>query len=134
MRDEKRTYLSLPPRMAPVKCSILTVMNSQEFTPVVESLRKNLVKKGISCKVDDGNQTIGKRYARTDEIGIPFGITVDKETLTDDSVTLREIESTKQIRVPIRELVTLVQDLIEGEITFLDIIAQNKFPEFALKE
>ena len=44
-------------------------------------LGKGLVKKGISCKVDDGNVSIGKRYARTDEIGIPFGITIDKETL-----------------------------------------------------
>jgi len=40
-------------------------------------LKKDLTKIGVSCKVDDGNATIGKRYARTDEIGIPFGITVD---------------------------------------------------------
>jgi len=45
--------------------------------------------------VDDGNASIGKRYARTDEIGIPFGITVDKDTLVNDSVTLREINSTR---------------------------------------
>lgn len=95
MRDEKRTYLSLKPKIAPVKCSILTVQNSSEFVPVINDLRTALTKKGISCKVDDGNQSIGKRYARTDEIGIPFGITVDKDTLNDNSVTLREIESTR---------------------------------------
>ena len=55
----------------------------------------NLVKRGISCKIDDGNESIGKRYARTDEVGIPFGVTVDKETLTENSVTLREIDSTR---------------------------------------
>ena len=43
----------------------------------------------ISCKVDDTGQSIGKRYARTDEIGIPFGITVDYQTLEENSVTLR---------------------------------------------
>lgn len=56
---------------------------------------QGLVKKSISSKIDDGNASIGKRYARTDEIGIPFGITIDKDTLKDDSITLREIESTK---------------------------------------
>jgi glycyl-tRNA synthetase len=55
----------------------------------------------ISCKTDNSGVTIGKKYARTDEIGIPFGITVDKDTLTERSVTLREIETTKQIRIPV---------------------------------
>jgi len=54
-----------------------------------------LTKKNISSRVDDGNQSIGKRYARTDELGIPFAITIDKDSLTDESVTLREIESMK---------------------------------------
>ena len=53
------------------------------------------MKKGISSKVDDGNVSIGKRYARTDEIGIPFGITMDKDTILQESVTLREINSTR---------------------------------------
>ncbi|MFO0131470.1 MAG: hypothetical protein ACK52J_02780 [bacterium] len=61
MRDEKRTYFSLPPKIAPFKCSILTVLNSPEFSPIVEKLSfililgMNLVKRGISCKIDDGN-------------------------------------------------------------------------------
>ena len=50
---------------------------------------------GISCKTDNAGVALGKKYARTDEIGIPFAITVDKETLTAKSVTLREIETTK---------------------------------------
>ena len=50
---------------------------------------------GISNKCDNSGVTIGKKYARTDEIGIPFGITVDKDTLTERTVTLREIETTK---------------------------------------
>ena len=45
MRDEKRTYLSFPPRMAPVKCSILTIMNSPEFTPTVETISTNIIKR-----------------------------------------------------------------------------------------
>ncbi len=55
----------------------------------------SLKKMGISCRCDYSGVTIGKKYARTDEIGIPFGITVDKDTITERTVTLREIETTK---------------------------------------
>lgn len=54
--------------------------------------------------MDDTGQSIGKRYARTDEIGIPFGITVDYQTLEEHSVTLRELHTMKQLRVPIADL------------------------------
>lgn len=54
----------------------------------------------ITCKVDDTGQSIGKRYARTDEIGIPFGITIDFQTLDEKTVTLRELFTMKQLRVP----------------------------------
>lgn len=55
----------------------------------------------ISSKVDATGQTIGKRYARTDEIGIPFAITIDFDTLTDKTVTLRELLTLKQVRIPV---------------------------------
>lgn len=59
------------------------------------NLASSLKKLGISCKTDNTGVSLGKKYARTDEIGIPFAITVDKETITTQSVTLREIETTK---------------------------------------
>ena len=71
-----------------------------------------LIKAGISNKVDDTGVTVGKRYARTDECGIPFAITVDFDTLKDDTVTLRDLDSMKQIRLPISDLTELVNDLI----------------------
>lgn len=64
-------------------------------------LEVGLTRVGVSSKVDDAGQTIGKRYARTDELGIPFGITIDGETLENDTVTLREILTCKQIRIPV---------------------------------
>jgi glycyl-tRNA synthetase len=54
-----------------------------------------LTRHGLSSKLDDSGTSIGRRYTRTDEIGIPFAITVDNETEKDNSVTLREIETTK---------------------------------------
>ena len=73
-----------------------------------------LIKAGISNKVDDTGVTVGKRYARTDECGIPFAITVDFDTLQDETVTLRDLDSMKQIRLPITEVPRVVNSLIVG--------------------
>lgn len=60
-----------------------------------------LTRSGISSKIDDSGQTIGKRYARTDECGIPFAITVDFDTLSDETVTLRDLHTMKQVRMKV---------------------------------
>ena len=73
-----------------------------------------LIKAGISNKVDDTGVTVGKRYARTDECGIPFAITVDHDTLEDETVTLRDLDSMKQIRLPIKDVSRVVNHLIAG--------------------
>lgn len=65
-----------------------------------------LTRAGVSSKIDDSGSTIGKRYARTDECGIPFAITVDFDTLKDETVTLRDLDTMKQVRMPVRILLT----------------------------
>lgn len=67
------------------------------FSCAAAGLKKN----GVSVKVDDSGGSIGRRYARTDEVGIPFGITVDFDTLKFGTATLRERDSTKQIRASV---------------------------------
>ena len=83
-----------------------------------------LIKAGISNKVDDTGVTVGKRYARTDECGIPFAITVDFDTLKDETVTLRDLDSMKQIRLPISDLTELVNDLITGYSQWSEAVAK----------
>ena len=61
-----------------------------------------MTKGNITSKVDDSGQSIGRRYARTDECGIPFAITIDFDTLADNTVTLRDLDSMKQIRLPVK--------------------------------
>jgi hypothetical protein len=71
---------------------------------------------GISFKVDETGSTIGKRYARTDEIGIPFAITIDKQTTEDGTVTIRERDTTIQIRVALNDVGALIVALVEGKV------------------
>lgn len=84
----------------------------------VQEIKRNLIKNGVSSKVDDSGQTVGKRYARTDECGIPFAITVDFDTLKDDTVTIRQLDTMKQIRLPFVEVAPLINSLRTYMVTW----------------
>ncbi|XP_076248468.1 glycine--tRNA ligase [Calliopsis andreniformis] len=131
--DEKRTYFSLPPVVAPLKCSVLPLSNNEEFVPFVKQLSQNLTKVDVSHKVDDSSGSIGRRYARTDEIAIPFGITIDFDTLkTPHSATLRERDCMGQVRINLDEVPSVVRDLSNGKLTWSEVEA--KYPKFEQQE
>lgn len=124
--DEKRNWLALAPLIAPVKCSVLPLSNKssdlERFEPFLTQLERGLTQNGVSFKRDDSSVAIGRRYARTDEIAIPFGLTVDFETLKDNTATLRERNSTSQIRTNLSELPVLVAKLCNGEVLWDDLV------------
>lgn len=130
--DQKRTYFSFPPAVAPYKVSVLPLIGTEELLKFVEPIRKILVQNGISYKIDDINDSIGRRYARTDEIGVPFGITIDDVTVKDNTVTFRELKSMKQIRVPIDDIGTICRNLSNKIETWEDML--KKYPLFVAKK
>jgi glycyl-tRNA synthetase len=102
VEGRERVVLRLHPRLAPVKVAVLPLV-SKEGMPekareVFDSLRKR-----VGAEYDEGG-SIGKRYRRQDEIGTPWGVTIDGQTMTDDTVTLRDRDSLEQSRVPIEGL------------------------------
>ncbi|XP_078050667.1 glycine--tRNA ligase isoform X2 [Augochlora pura] len=131
--DEKRTYFTLPPVVAPLKCSVLPLSGNDEFVPFVKQLSQNLTKLDVSHKVDDSSGSIGRRYARTDEIAIPFGITIDFDSLkTPHTATLRERDTMGQVRINLDEIPSVVRDLSYGKITWDEVRA--KYPKFEQQE
>merc|ERR1712200_236460 len=131
--DEQRTYFTLPPVIAPLKCSVLPLSNNVEFSPLVTRLSQDLVMNDVSHKVDDSSGSIGKRYARTDEIAIPFGITVDFDSLKEpNTVTLRERDTTSQVRIGVDVVAETVRKLSMGRITWDEVL--QKFPKFEAQE
>lgn len=84
----------------------------------VIDIKKLLVRAGVSCKVDDTGVTVGKRYARTDECGIPFGVTVDHTTLENDTVTVRYLDTMQQVRLPIADLAELILAFSVGHMSW----------------
>lgn len=99
---EVKVVLKLSPAIAPVKVGVLPLMKKdglkEKAREVYEMLREHFV-----CEYDDAG-SIGKRYARADEIGTPFAVTIDYQTLKDGTVTLRDRDTTEQVRVPVSEL------------------------------
>ncbi len=105
-----RVLLRLHPRLAPVKVAVLPLVNKdgqpEKARAIYEELRERM-----TAEFDTGG-SIGKRYRRQDEIGTPWGITVDHQTMEDDTVTLRDRDSLEQIRIPIAQ----VADELEGRL------------------
>lgn len=134
-REGARCLLALRPVVAPIKVSILplTSQSDERFDAFVEDLRLNFSRNGVSCKVDNSSSTIGKKYARTDEIGIPFGVTIDFQSLADNSVTLRERDSMKQIRIPRDDVVNCVSQIVSGNLSWESDIL-SKYPLFTQQE
>lgn len=128
--DEQRTFFSLPATIAPYKCSLLPLSNKPEFQSFIDHLSSSLTTLGVSHKVDTSSGSIGRRYARTDEIAIPYGITIDFDTVKIEphTATLRERDTLVQIRVPIDELSKLVSDLTSDVMTWDS--AMQKYPTF----
>jgi len=116
--DEMRTVFKFKPHMAPYKCAVISLMVKDELETVTNGLIKQLRRANISCKGDDAGVQVGKKYARFDEIGIPFIITVDFDTLKDKTVTIRERDSMKQVRIAQDKIVETVQNLCNGTIEF----------------
>jgi len=99
---DKRTVLKLDPRLAPVKAAVLPLSRNEALSPKARDLAASL-RKSWNVEFDDA-QAIGRRYRRQDEIGTPFCITVDFETLDDQAVTIRERDTMSQERVALDQV------------------------------
>jgi glycyl-tRNA synthetase len=102
VNDEKRTVLRLHPRLAPFQVAVLPLSKKDELMPLAKSIHARLAKRYM-CEFDE-TQAIGRRYRRQDEIGTPYCVTVDFDSLVDGAVTIRERDTTKQERVAIADI------------------------------
>ncbi|MBX4201853.1 glycine--tRNA ligase [Candidatus Saccharibacteria bacterium] len=105
VEGEKRTYLKLPDHLAPVKVAVFPLLkNKPELVAKAKEVHKHLRKEQGGEVMFDDNGNIGKRYRRQDEIGTPHTVTIDFDSLEDDTVTVRNRDTTEQVRHKISEL------------------------------
>ncbi len=105
---EKRTVLRFDPRLSPVKVAVLPLSRNERLSPKAKELAARLRKRWI-VEFDDA-QAIGRRYRRQDEIGTPFCVTVDFDTLEDDAVTVRDRDTMAQDRIPLANIETYLTE------------------------
>jgi len=123
-----RAVLSLPPAIAPYKAAVLPMIhNDKQYQDLTNVLVQKLTNNAISYKVDTSGQSIGKRYCRCDDVGVPFAITIDNISFQDGAVTLRERDSCEQLRVPIDEVATVIAKLVSKQTTWQEV--KGIYPE-----
>ena len=130
--DEQRCVMRFKPAVAPQKCAVLPISSGEEVNAVVDAIAAELMESDLATRIDKSTATVGRRYSRADEIGVPFAVTVDFDTLTNGTVTLRERDSMKQIRLPKSDVTRLVFDFVHGRCTWEEAMA--KYPVVQVKE
>jgi len=111
VEGETRVVLRLPPGISPVDAAVFPLVNDERLVEISKEILRDLRSHGFQVEYDDSG-SIGRRYRRQDEIGTPFCITVDFETLEDDTVTIRFRDTMTQERVPRKELKRRLGELL----------------------
>jgi glycyl-tRNA synthetase len=109
---EARTVLKLHPRLAPYKVAVLPLSKKETLTPLAREVL-GLLQPHMMCDYDE-TQSIGRRYRRQDEIGTPWCVTVDFDSLEDRAVTIRDRDTLEQVRIPIDELVSTLRTRLDA--------------------
>jgi glycyl-tRNA synthetase len=112
VEGRKRTVLRLHPRLAPVKVAVLPLVSKEGMPEKAREIFEQ-VRRRVPAEFDEGG-SIGRRYRRQDEIGTPWGVTVDGQTLEDDTVTLRDRDSLEQVRVPVEGLAERLEEQLDA--------------------
>lgn len=112
-KERENVVLKLHPKLAPIKAAIFPIIKKPEYEKIAKKIFDGLIEN--FNVVYDRSGSIGKRYARNDEIGTPMCITVDDKTPGDESVTIRDRDTTEQVRVKIKGLNNVISKVIRGE-------------------
>ena len=114
IKKEDRLILSISPKLAPVHVGVFPIVSKSDFIKKAKKIKDLLTKNNFSVIYEE-NESIGKRYARADEIGIPIIITIDGQSLEDDTVTIRDRNSWKQIRIHESKCKLFLTQIISGK-------------------
>ena len=114
---ETRAVLRFKPSVAPIEVAVLPLMDRKELVMPAKKIQEEL--RGCGMRVDyDTSGSIGRRYRRNDEVGTPYEVTVDYETLEQGTVTIRDRDSMSQVKVPLAEVAEKLQSLLCGSLKF----------------
>lgn len=137
---DNKGWMAFPPIVAPVKCCVVPLLTNQpaKFGPILHRIGDDLRRINIPNRIDDSSTSLGKKYVRFDEVGVPFAVTVDVRS-TDEAdagepvtVTLRDRDSMQQIRLPASELPAVVASLSSQQASWASVV--DKYGLLAVAE
>ncbi len=117
---KKRTLLSLPRELAPIQVGVFPLVSKDNLPEKAKEVFQMLIRENFTVEWDESG-SIGRRYARADEVGTPLGVTVDYQTLEDDTVTIRDRDTWRQVRSKIGKLPELLHTYFRYKIDFEDL-------------
>ncbi len=115
-KERGNAWLKLHPNIAPYKVAIFPLVNKDGLPEVAREIYNTLFDEFV-C-IYDKSGSVGRRYARNDEIGTPYCITIDYDSLENKDVTIRDRDSTKQVRVDIEDIPRVIRKMLKNELTF----------------
>ena len=116
---EKRAVLRFKPQVAPIEVAVLPLMDRSELVGPAKKILEELRSRGMRTDYDTSG-SIGRRYRRNDEVGTPYEVTIDYETIEEGTVTIRDRDSMSQVRVARWQVVDKLQALLNGDLLFQD--------------
>jgi glycyl-tRNA synthetase len=119
VKGEERIVLRLSRAVAPVTAAVLPLLSKEPLTGKARNIALDLKEKGFFIEYDESG-TIGKRYRRNDEVGTPFSVTIDFDTIEDDTVTIRDRDTMSQVRVPVKDLSSVLRELVSSDKPLTD--------------
>jgi glycyl-tRNA synthetase len=115
--DRDWTWFQFPPKIAPIEVIVIPLMRKDKLPEKAKDIYRTLKEGGLDTMYDEKG-SVGKIYARADEIGIPYAITVDYKTLEDNTVTIRDRDTADQVRTKVEALSSTLRKLINGDVRF----------------
>jgi glycyl-tRNA synthetase len=119
LKDD-RVVMSFPRAIAPIQLGVYPLVSKDGIAEKAREVHQQLLNEGFTAELDEAG-SIGRRYARADEAGVPLGITVDYDTLKDATVTIRDRDSWQQVRSPIKDLPKTLHSYFQGKTNFEDL-------------
>ncbi len=116
--DEERTYFGFSPKISPIKVAVFPLTKEEDLVKKAREVYDS-IKNDFEAIYDDSG-SIGRRYRRQDEIGTPYCITIDHETLENETVTVRDRDTTKQVRFSINKIIRDLNKFVSGEEDIFD--------------
>jgi glycyl-tRNA synthetase len=117
---DDRVVMSFPRSIAPTQIGVYPLVSKDGLVEKAQEVHRLLADEGFAAEFDETG-SIGRRYARADEAGVPLGITIDYDTLNDGTVTIRDRDTWQQVRSPIKDLPKLLQKYFQVKINFKDL-------------